>query len=79
MPEPRFPGTLFLGSSVHKGNPPSTLESAYSLDFRRGTKVMFTFTKIASGALRLYKATDGMGIKGTIDRTILPVLLDYLG
>ena len=40
---------------------------------------MFTFTKIASGALRLYKATDGMAIKGTIDRTILPVLLDYLG
>jgi hypothetical protein len=40
---------------------------------------MFTFTKIASGALRLYKATDGMGIKGTIDRTILPLLLDYLG
>lgn len=40
---------------------------------------MFTFTKIASGALRLYKATDGMGIKGTIDRTILPVLLGYLG
>ncbi len=40
---------------------------------------MFTLTKIASGALRLYKATDGMGIKGTIDRTVLPVLLDYLG
>ena len=40
---------------------------------------MFTFTKIASGALRLYKATDGMGVKGTIDRTMLPLLLDYLG
>jgi hypothetical protein len=40
---------------------------------------MFTLSKIASRALRLYKATDGMGIKGTIDRTMLPVLLDYLG
>ena len=40
---------------------------------------MFTLTKIASGASRLYKATDGMGIKGTIDRTMLPLLLDYLG
>ena len=40
---------------------------------------MFTFTRIASGALRLYKATDSMGIKGTIDRTMLPLLLDYLG
>jgi hypothetical protein len=39
---------------------------------------MFTFTKIASGALRFYKATDGMGIKGTIDRTILPVLLEVV-
>ncbi len=38
-----------------------------------------TLIKIGSGTLRLYKATDGMGIKGTIDRTILPLLLDYLG
>jgi hypothetical protein len=41
--------------------------------------VILTLTKIGSGALRLYRATDGMGIKGTIDRTILPLLLDYLG
>ncbi len=40
---------------------------------------MATLIKIGSGVLRFYKATDGMGIKGTIDRTILPVLLDYLG
>jgi hypothetical protein len=40
---------------------------------------MSTLIKIGSGVLRLYKATDGMGIKGTIDRTILPVLLGYLG
>jgi len=41
--------------------------------------VILTLTKIGSGAPRLYRATYGMGIKGTIDRTILPLLLDYLG
>ena len=41
--------------------------------------MFYTIVKVGNGALRLYKATDGMGIKGTIDRTILPVLLDYLG
>ncbi len=38
-----------------------------------------TLTKLGNGVLRFYRATDGMGIKGTIDRTILPVILDYLG
>ena len=64
---------------MNRGNLRSIPASAQGLDFRRGSKVMFTLSKIASGALRLYKATDGMGIKGTIDRTMLPVLLDYLG
>jgi len=40
---------------------------------------MAALIRIGNGALRLYKATDGMGIKGTIDRTLLPVLLDWLG
>ena len=34
---------------------------------------MLTLIKIGSGAVRLYEATDGRGIKGTIDRTILPL------
>jgi hypothetical protein len=42
-------------------------------------RVVLTLIKIGSAAVRLYKATDGMGIKGTIDRTILPLLLDNLG
>ena len=42
-------------------------------------RVVLTLIKIGSGAARLYKATDSMGIKGTIDRTILPLLLDFLG
>jgi hypothetical protein len=46
---------------------------------RSGRRLIFTLTKIGNAALRLYRATDGMGIKGTIDRTILPVVLDYLG
>ena len=70
---------MALGSSENRGNVRSILASAWGLNFRRGSKVMLSLTKIASGALRLYKATDGMGIKGTIDRTLLPVLLDYLG
>ncbi len=41
--------------------------------------VIAALIRIGNGALRLYKATDGMGIKGTIDRTLLPVLLDWLG
>ena len=42
-------------------------------------EVIATLIRIGNGALRLYKVTDGMGIKGTIDRTLLPVLLDWLG
>ncbi len=38
-----------------------------------------TLTKTGDGASRFYRATDGMGIKGTIGRTLLPVILDYLG
>src|SRR5215211_4025282 len=46
---------------------------------RSGRRLIWTLTKIGNGVLRFYRATDGMGIKGTIDRTILPVILDYLG
>ncbi len=41
---------------------------------------MSALIKNGSAVLRRYKATDGMVIKGTIDRTMLPVLLlDRLG
>jgi hypothetical protein len=52
------------------------LESAQQ---QKEKRVVLTLMKIGSAAVRLYKATDGMGIKGTIDRTILPLLLDYMG
>jgi hypothetical protein len=41
--------------------------------------VIANLIKVGNGALRLHKVNDGMGIKGTIYRTLLPVLLDWLG
>jgi hypothetical protein len=60
---------------VNKGNPPPILEAVQ----REEKRVVLALIKIGNGAIRLYKVTDGMGIKGIIDRTILPLLLDYLG
>jgi hypothetical protein len=60
---------------VNQDNPPPILGHAQ----REEKRVVLTLIKIGNGAIRLYKATDGIGIKSTIDRTILPLLLDYLG
>jgi hypothetical protein len=35
--------------------------------------------KIGSRSSKTLQTTDGMEIKGTVDRTILPLLLAYLG
>ena len=40
---------------------------------------MAALIRIGNGALRLYKATDGMRIKGAIDSALPPVLLDWSG